>query len=31
VLAVPGVEDAEISIYRKLYKQTFEWFAPPVQ
>jgi Lrp/AsnC family transcriptional regulator for asnA, asnC and gidA len=31
VLAVPGVEDAEISIYRRLYKQTFEWFAPPVQ
>ena len=31
VLAVPGVEDVEISVYRKLYKQTFEWFAPPVQ
>ena len=29
LLAIPGVEDVEVSIYRRLYKQTFEWLAPP--
>jgi DNA-binding Lrp family transcriptional regulator len=31
LLAIPGVEDVEISIYRRLYKQTFEWLAPPAK
>ncbi|NBP51655.1 MAG: Lrp/AsnC family transcriptional regulator [Actinobacteria bacterium] len=31
LLAIPGVDDVELSIYRKLYKQTFEWNAPPAQ
>lgn len=29
LLAIPGVEDVELSIYRRMYKQTFEWLAPP--
>ena len=29
LLAVPGIDDIDLSIYRKLYKQTFEWHAPP--